>query len=150
MYADGRIKAGMGLDGGGVGPVVEGGLDRPFLVVGTEGKGGMATNVLLQQFWSNLRGWRLGLTLKGAAHNSFGDDAQLIPIALPLAGISPEEIRGMVGTIPPDRALAFQRAYPVAFFDQQLRGVGHLLDGASPRPIGMLLGLSVVGIREGR
>ncbi|QVI24009.1 hypothetical protein KHQ06_15180 [Nocardia tengchongensis] len=132
MYVDGRIKAGMGLDGGGVGPVVEAGLDRPFLMVDTEGKGGRATNPLLQTFWSNLRGWRLNLTLKGAAHNSFGDDVQLIPIALPFAGVSSEDIREMVGTIPTDRALAFQRAYPLAFFDQQLRGVGHLLDGPSP------------------
>ncbi|MET4611675.1 dienelactone hydrolase [Rhodococcus sp. PvR044] len=132
MYADGRIKAGMGLDGGGVGPVVEAGLDRPFLVVDTEGKGGRATNPLLQKFWSNLRGWRLNLTLKGAAHNSFGDDAQLIPIALPFAGVSSEDIQEMVGTIPTDRALAFQQAYPLAFFDQQLRGIGHLLDGPSP------------------
>ncbi len=132
MYADGRIKAGMGLDGGGVGPVVEAGLDRPFLVVDTEGKGGRATNALLQKFWSNLRGWRLNLTLKGAAHNSFGDDAQLIPIALPFAGVSSQDIREMVGTIPTDRALAFQRTYPLAFFDQQLRGVGHRLDGPSP------------------
>ncbi|WP_430336006.1 alpha/beta hydrolase family protein [Rhodococcus sp. ACT016] len=131
MYADGRIKAGMGLDGGGVGPVVEGGLDRPFLVVDTEGKGGKSTNPVLQKFWSNLRGWRLNLTLQGAAHHSFGDDAQLIPIALPFAGVSSEDIQEMVGTIPTDRALAFQRAYPLAFFDLQLRGVGHLLDGTS-------------------
>ncbi|MGW2197989.1 alpha/beta hydrolase [Streptosporangium sp. NPDC001682] len=133
MYADQRIKAGMGLDGAALGPVVDGGLNRPYLVVDTPGKGGMATNPQLRKFWSNLRGWRLNLTLNGAAHNSFGDDALILPLVAPLLKLSNQELRELVGTIPAARALAFQRAYPRAFFDLHLRHRGHLLDGPSRR-----------------
>lgn len=133
MFADKRIRAGMGLDGATLGPVAEAGLDRPYLVVDTPGKGGMESNPALRKFWSLLRGWRLHLTLKGAAHNSFGDDVQLMPLVAPFLGLSTEDLKGMVGTIPTARALAFQRAYPAAFFDLHLRGRGHLLDKPSSR-----------------
>ncbi|MEV0351992.1 lipase [Nonomuraea sp. NPDC050680] len=130
MYADKRIKAGLGLDGAVLGPVAEAGLGRPYLVVDTPGKGGMATNPMLRTFWKNLRGWRLNLTVKGAAHNSFGDDVRL----LRKVGLSEEELAESVGTIPEKRALAFQRAYPLAFFDRFLRGKkSPLLDGPAPR-----------------
>ncbi|MER5625244.1 lipase [Streptosporangium sp. NPDC002544] len=134
MYADKRIKAGLGLDGAVLGPVAEAGLDRPYLVVDTPGKGGLATNPVLQTFWKNLRGWRLNLTVKGAAHNSFGDDARLIRKVAPLIGLPKEELAGSVGTITEKRALAFQRAYPLAFFDRFLRGrKSPLLDRPTPR-----------------
>ncbi|MEW2114190.1 lipase [Streptomyces sp. NPDC005474] len=129
MYTDKRIKAGLGLDGAVLGPVAKAGLGRPYLVVDTPGKGGMDTNPMLQMFWKNLRGFRLNLTLKGAAHNSFGDDVRL----LRKVGLSKEELEDYVGTIPEERALAFQRAYPLAFFDRFLRGKkSPLLDGPTP------------------
>ncbi|GLW98982.1 lipase [Microtetraspora sp. NBRC 16547] len=134
MYADRRIKAGLGLDGAVIGPVAGAGLDRPYMVVDTPGKGGMSTNPALRTFWSKLRGWRLNVTVKGAAHNSFGDDVQLIPLAAPLVGLTTEEVTESVGAIPTARALAFQRAYPRAFFDLHLRGKrSPLLDGPTPR-----------------
>ncbi|WP_326642493.1 lipase [Nonomuraea fuscirosea] len=134
MYADKRVKAGLGLDGAVLGPVAEAGLDRPYLVVDTPGKGGLATNPVLQTFWKNLRGWRLNLTVKGAAHNSFGDDAQFVRTVAPLVGLPKDELDESVGTIPAKRALAFQRAYPLAFFDRFLRGKKPpLLDGPTPR-----------------
>jgi len=130
MYADRRIKAGLGLDGAVLGPVADAGLDRPYLVVDTPGKGGMVSNPVLQKFWKNLRGWRLHLTVKGAAHNSFGDDVRLIR----KAGLPAEELVESVGTITEKRALAFQRAYPLAFFDRFLRGrKSPLLDGPTSR-----------------
>ncbi|QDY80838.1 lipase [Streptomyces qinzhouensis] len=132
MHADGRIAAGASLDGGAAGPVVEAGLDRPFLVVDTYGKGGMETNPALRTFWSNLRGWRLQLTVAGAAHQSFGDEALILPKIAPLLGMDQQALEGEVGTIATHRAQAFQRAYPRAFFDLHLRGRGRLLDGPSP------------------
>ncbi|MFJ1753334.1 alpha/beta hydrolase family protein [Kitasatospora sp. NPDC088134] len=132
MLADGRITAGASLDGGAAGPVVAAGLDRPFLVVDTLGKGGMASTPALRTFWSHLRGWRLHLTVRGAAHQSFGDDALILPLLAPLLGMSPTDLADEVGTIPAQRAQAFQRAYPRAFFDLHLRGRGRLLDGPSP------------------
>lgn len=133
MYADKRIRAGLGLDGAVFGKVAQSGLDRPYLVVDTDGKGGMSTNPALRTFWDGLRGWRLNLTLKGAAHNSFGDDVLLIPMAAKLLGLSKAEVEEVVGTIPAERALAFQKAYPLAFFDLHLREQKEpLLDGPSP------------------
>ncbi|MFI6155129.1 alpha/beta hydrolase family protein [Kitasatospora sp. NPDC051170] len=132
MLADGRITAGMSLDGGAAGPVVDAGLDRPFLVVDTPGKGGMENNPALRAFWSHLRGWRLHLTVRGAAHQSFGDDVLILPLLAPLLGMSAPKLEEEVGTIPGHRAQAFQRAYPRAFFDLHLRGGrGRLLDGPS-------------------
>ncbi|MFJ4770841.1 alpha/beta hydrolase family protein [Streptomyces uncialis] len=132
MLTDGRITAGASLDGGAAGPVVDAGLDRPFLVVDTPGKGGMENNPALRAFWSRLRGWRLCLTVRGAAHQTFGDDALILPLIAPLLGMSPHDLENEVGTIPRHRAQAFQRAYPRAFFDLHLRGCGRLLDGPSP------------------
>ncbi|OKJ15911.1 alpha/beta hydrolase family protein [Kitasatospora sp. CB01950] len=132
MLADGRITAGASLDGGAAGPVVDAGLDRPFLVVDTLGKGGMESNPALRAFWSHLRGWRLHLTVRGAAHQSFGDDVLILPLIAPLLGMSPADLEYEVGTIPGHRAQAFQRAYPRAFFDLHLRDRGRLLDGPSP------------------
>ncbi|MFC3986549.1 alpha/beta hydrolase family protein [Streptosporangium jomthongense] len=122
MYADPRIKAGLGLDGAILGKVAQSGLDRPYMVVDTNGKGGMATNPTLRTFWDGLRGWRLNVTLKGAAHNSFGDDVLLIPMSAKPLGLGKAQLEEVVGTIPAERALAFQRAYPLAFFEQNLRG----------------------------
>ncbi|WP_218004682.1 alpha/beta hydrolase family protein [Microtetraspora niveoalba] len=133
MYADPRIKAGLGLDGAVFGKVAQSSLDRPYMVVDTDGKGGMATNPTLRTFWDGLRGWRLNVTLKGAAHNSFGDDVLLIPMSAGPLGLSKEQLQEVVGTIPAERALAFQRAYPLAFFEQNLRGRPQaLLQGPSP------------------
>ncbi|MFJ6569387.1 alpha/beta hydrolase family protein [Streptomyces sp. NPDC091292] len=132
MLTDGRITAGASLDGGAAGPVVDTGLDRPFLVVDAPGKGGMENNPALRAFWSRLRGWRLCLTVRGAAHQSFGDDVLILPLLAPLLGMSPHDLEGDVGTIPRHRAQAFQRAYPRAFFDLHLRDRGRLLDGPSP------------------
>ncbi|MFJ9434270.1 alpha/beta hydrolase family protein [Streptomyces sp. NPDC101490] len=132
MLTDGRITAGASLDGGAAGPVVDAGLDRPFLVVDTPGKGGMENNPALRTFWSHLRGWRLHLTVRGAAHQSFGDDVLILPLIAPLLGMSPHDLEQDVGTIPGHRAQAFQRAYPRAFFDLHLRDRGRLLDGPSP------------------
>ncbi|MFJ7280553.1 alpha/beta hydrolase family protein [Kitasatospora sp. NPDC098663] len=132
MHTDRRITAGASLDGGAAGPVVTAGLDRPFLVVDTPGKGGMDNNPALRTFWSHLRGWRLHLTVRGAAHQSFGDDELILPLIAPLLGMSPPDLEDEVGTIPGHRAQAFQRAYPRAFFDLHLRHRGQLLDGPSP------------------
>ncbi|MEV6868081.1 lipase [Streptosporangium subroseum] len=133
MYADRRIKAGLGLDGAVFGKMAQSGLDRPYLVVDTEGKGGMSTNPALRTFWDGLRGWRLNLTLKGAAHNSFGDDVLLIPMSAKPLGLGKAQVQEVVGTIPAKRALAFQKAYPLAFFDLHLRKRKEpLLDGPSP------------------
>ncbi|MEU0484959.1 lipase [Streptosporangium sp. NPDC006013] len=123
MFADTRIKAGFGLDGAKLGKSDEGrgSLDRPFVVVDTTGKGGMDKNPLVRQFWDKLTGWRLHLTIKGAGHNSMGDDVVLIRLAAAQLGLGKADLEELVGTIPVEQALAFQREYPAAFFDEHLR-----------------------------
>jgi alpha-beta hydrolase superfamily lysophospholipase len=134
MLRDRRVKAGMGLDGAKLGArdSAPDGLSRPFLLVDTSGKGGMATNPPARRFLDKLRGWRLHLTMRGAGHNSMGDDVVLIRAAATQLGLGQAELAELVGTIAPERALAFQRAYPAAFFSWHLRGEpAPLLDGPS-------------------
>jgi hypothetical protein len=45
--------------------------------------------------------------------------------------MSQRELEEQVGTITPHRAMAIQRAYPLAFYDLHFRHRGHLLDGPS-------------------
>ena len=132
MFEDRRIRAGLSMDGPMFGPVVTGGLDRPFLLMDAN----RTSRKLLadqQTFWSNLRGWRLNTGLPGAAHISYGDEELLVPQIAPLLGWSQEEIDEQIGTLRPERVEAVQRAYPLAFLDLHLRHQGQLLDGPSPR-----------------
>jgi hypothetical protein len=128
MHADSRVIAGLSLDGGVYGPVVEAGLDRPYLLMDAT-KSSRAADPDLATFWSHLRGWRLNLRVTGAGHSSYTDEQVLIPqLHLPAT-----DVEAAIGTIDPRHALAIQRAYPRAFFNLHLRHYGHLLDAPSPR-----------------
>ena len=130
MYEDRRFKAGIDIDGGAAGPVVNAGIDRPVLLVDGP-KSTRAKLPDLQVFWTRLRGWHRDIALTGSGHATFTDFEFLIPQIAPLLHATPDQVREEIGTIPPDRALAWQRAYPRAFFDLTLRHLGHLLDGPS-------------------
>ncbi|OKJ13860.1 alpha/beta hydrolase family protein [Kitasatospora sp. CB01950] len=136
MLADRRVRAGLALDGPmqpGFGhPSITADLDRPFMMM-TAGFP-RATDPYVAEFWSHLRGWRLEVRAAGAVHVSYGDNMTLIPQAGRLLGLPDEQIRRMVGTIDPSRALLIQQAYPLAFFDLHLRHrAAPLLSGPSPR-----------------
>lgn len=131
MYLDERVRAGVDLDGGLAGPVVQHGLDRPFLLMDTAIHDGLNQDPSWPSFWQHLTEWHRCLRLADADHNSFTD---IVAVAPQL----PEAVRRQLqaGTIPADRAVAAVRATVRAFFDLQLRGrpdTGHLLRGASPR-----------------
>jgi predicted dienelactone hydrolase len=133
MLEDQRIMAGVNLDGTFFGPVVNAGLDRPFLLVSSHG-GGRDNDVSWAKFWANLRGWRLNLQLTDSAHNSFSDLQALVPQAAGVLSFPPDTVQQFIGTIDPDRSITNQRAYLTAFFDMHLRHRGgHLLDRPSPR-----------------
>jgi predicted dienelactone hydrolase len=132
MFEDPRIKAGLSLDGAVYGPVVSAGLDRPYLLMDAT-KSTRQNNPDLATFWSHLRGWRLDVGVRGVAHLSYSDDEALIPQIASLVGLPPEQVAALIGTLDPGRAVAVLRAYPLAFFDLQLRHRGHLLDAPSPR-----------------
>jgi dienelactone hydrolase len=120
MFEDRRIKAGVNLDGGLIGPVVAAGLARPFMLVGNQ-EHGRDNDPSWAQFWANLRGWRLNLRLAGAAHNSFTDYQALLPQAAGVLNLPPEVVQQQIGTIDPQRSIINQRAYVTAFFDLHLR-----------------------------
>jgi Platelet-activating factor acetylhydrolase, isoform II len=130
MYADGRIKAGLSLDGPVFGPVIDMGLDRPYMLV--DARASRAAIPELQTFWEHLRDWRLDIGMRGAKHLTYSDYVTLIPQASGLLGWSPDQVEQQIGAVVPARAIAVQRAYPVAFFDLHLRHRGHLLDRPSP------------------
>ncbi|MEV4616697.1 lipase [Kitasatospora sp. NPDC049258] len=131
MRLDRRVRAGIDLDGALYGPVVEHGLDRPFLLMDTAIHDGLNQDSSWPPFWAHLSDWHRCLRLAQADHNSFTD---IVAVAPQLS----EPVRRMLqtGTIRADRAVAAVRATVRAFFDLQLRGradTGHLLCGASPR-----------------
>jgi predicted dienelactone hydrolase len=129
MLTDQRIKAGLSLDGPVFGDVVTAGLDRPFMLISA--KINRIDFPDLATFWSRLRDWRLHLTVRGAGHLSYSDLEVLIPQVAPLIPL-PADLTEAIGTVDPARAVAVQQAYPLAFFDRQLRHRGHLLEHPSP------------------
>jgi len=151
MLEDRRIEAGADLDGmlqydfdnGPLGKVAIQGLNRPFLVFGsdtsqrTDPKSAYYDKSWAS-FWKAQQGWKLNLQLPGALPQSFSDFQLVYPQVLPkVFGDTPivdDSIELRVGSIDPDRSVAAQRAYLVAFFDQFL---GHrpqtLLRKESPK-----------------
>ncbi|MFD1051653.1 hydrolase, partial [Kibdelosporangium lantanae] len=107
------------------------GLDRPYVLV--DARASRAAIPELRTFWDHLRGWRLNIGMRGAKHLSYSDFVTLIPQAASLLGLTPAQVEQQIGTVDPARAIAVQRAYPLAFFDLHLRHRGHLLDHPSPR-----------------
>ncbi|MEV7603570.1 acetylhydrolase [Kitasatospora sp. NPDC089797] len=126
---DPRVRAGLSLDGPMI-PTITTDLDRPFLMMTAVWPRTPGSDA--ETFWTHLRGWRLNLQAAGAVHSSYGDNMTLIPQAGKLLGMTEQQIQQQVGTLAPDRGIAIQQAYPLAFFDRHLRHRrGTLLDGPS-------------------
>ncbi|MCL6667518.1 alpha/beta hydrolase family protein [Streptomyces panaciradicis] len=145
MHDDRRIAAAADLDGvlayvqqdstpGNLSTVAADGLDRPFLLMGMDGNdldGVPSWDAL----WRHSPGWHRGLTLRGAEHATYTDAEALIPQLAHRLGLPRETVVANIGTIPPRRAIAAERACLAAFFDRWLRGRDDdgLLDGRSGR-----------------
>ncbi len=147
MHDDRRVKAGINMDGqmdfpdakgrgSELSSVARDGLDRPFLLMGTdaEGSGDYTRQPSWGAFWKNTRGWHGDLTMKGGQHGSYTDAAALLPQLARQGAVPADVLTKDIGTVRPDRAVAAVRAYTVSFFDRWLRGQDdHLLDGPSKR-----------------
>ncbi|GGV63517.1 hypothetical protein GCM10010277_69650 [Streptomyces longisporoflavus] len=131
MLADERIRAGLSLDGPmQMKPPLTGDLYRPFMMMSAEFT--RATNPAAAAFWSQLKGWRLDIQARGAAHISYGDNEALFPQVAKVYGWSRQQLEDVIGTLDPHQAVRIQQAYPLAFFDQHLRHRREdLLDGPS-------------------
>ncbi|GHE06330.1 alpha/beta hydrolase family protein [Streptomyces alanosinicus] len=133
MDADHRIIAGINMDGnltyvdGSLMPVARHGLDRPFLLMGKDGK--TDTGPGWQAFRAHTPGWNRQLTLLGSEHASFTDAEALVP----QLHLKPRVQRKDIGSIDPATAIRTNEAYVSAYFDHWLRGgSGRLLEGPSP------------------
>jgi pimeloyl-ACP methyl ester carboxylesterase len=127
---DPRVRAAVNLDGDILGPVLELGLDRPFLAFSNP-HNTRCTEPSLAALWPRLRGWRRQLSLRDAQHFTFADMVELYPPAWLHLGLPEQELEEALGTIAPRRAVAALRAHLKAFFDAHLKGFGHPLDEAS-------------------
>ncbi|WP_324789941.1 hydrolase [Streptomyces sp. H51] len=131
MQLDKRIDAGANLDGQFFGTAPSKDLDRPFMLFSSANHN-RNNDKSWRTLWSHLKGYRVDIKLKGAAHLTFSDYEYLVPQWAGLLGISQTQIQQQYGTIDPNRAVKIQRVYLAAFFDQQLRNKhSSLLDGPS-------------------
>jgi len=135
MDVDRRVKAGINMDGTlGVGypagtnaPVVEHGLDRPFLLLGAGGTGpdGAPQTHRTQPswglFWDNSTGWKRDLNVPDGMHFTFTDHQALIPWFDRFIDVPPELTARSIGSVDPNSILRSLRTYIPAFFDQHLR-----------------------------
>jgi predicted dienelactone hydrolase len=136
MLDDPRIKAGINMDGPLFGPVVTAGLNRPFLLLGSDPSGheshSRATDPAWASFWNASTGWKRNFQLLGSLHESYSDAEVLFPQTAPVMGLTPTQLAAIIGTINPARAVTVESTYLNAFFDQHLRHHHeHLLDGPS-------------------
>jgi predicted dienelactone hydrolase len=132
MLDDPRIKAGINMDGGLLGPVVTTGLTRPFMLL---------SDALLNRnnsgswgsFWNASTGWKRDFQLLDSLHLSYSDAEVIFPQTASVMGLTPTGLADIIGTIEPARAITVEEAYVDSFFDLHLRHRdNHLLDGASP------------------
>jgi dienelactone hydrolase len=128
MNVDPRVRAGLAFDGPmeSQPPVAD--LNRPFMLMTAQFP--RPAEPAVEQFWSLLHGWRRTLQIDGAPHGAYCDQQWLIPQLAQIVGMSAEDLAEWIGSLDPARAVRIQQAYPLAFFDQHLRGRRqHLLDG---------------------
>jgi predicted dienelactone hydrolase len=151
MLVDERIKAGADLDGtlaydmqkGPLGPAAQHGLDRPFMLFGSDGTQRTdPTNpdtfdLSWATFWQQQRGWKLNLQLPGTNHLGFSDyQFFFYDIFYGLTGDDDGAVQvqaNVGGILDRHRMLLAQRTYLTAFFDQFLQDRPQpLLQKASP------------------
>jgi dienelactone hydrolase len=124
MAADRRIRAGANLDGtmaqdplddNDLSPVARSGLDRPFLLVGSEGGETVAGTPSWASFWAHSTGWKSAVTIGRTRHASFTDAQVLLPQFQ-----DPATVREKLGTLDPRQSLSTQSRLLTTFFDRFL------------------------------
>ena len=126
MLNDSRIAGGIAMDGTLYGPVVQEGLDRPFMLMAhtnhtrVAGNGTGDADSSWFDFWSNLRGFKLDIILANSLHYTFSD----LPIVLETLGIVPNATIANnlhVTDLNGSRALKIVTTYVTAFLDMVLK-----------------------------
>ncbi|MCS0602471.1 hypothetical protein NX794_14800 [Streptomyces sp. LP11] len=130
MAAGAPIAAGANLDGSLFGPVVTGGLRKPFLLMSEDAD----NKPSWPEIWPRLRGWRRWLRLTGTRHFSYTDYESFMPQVAARLGATDEQLVEFTGPLDATRALAIQRRFLLAYFDLHLHNRRtRILDGPSPR-----------------
>ena len=126
MLNDNRIAGGIAMDGSLYGPVVQKGLDRPFMLMAhtshsrTNNSAADDPTNSWFHFWYNLRGWKLDVMLANSQHYTFSD----FPIVLETLRIVPNATTAnkLLGTdLNGSRALKIVATYVTAFMDMVLK-----------------------------
>ncbi|MEV5242543.1 alpha/beta hydrolase [Streptomyces cinnamoneus] len=118
---DRRVSAAVNLDGNLFVDLPAEGVHKPVLLLGAQRTTVPGTVDDWPKNWDRLRGWKRWLDVPTGGHMTF-TDVPWIADRFGLPGIPPEEVKGMLGTIPATRATAVTRDYVAAFFDRHLRG----------------------------
>ncbi|SDM60476.1 alpha/beta hydrolase family protein [Allokutzneria albata] len=145
MVHDRRVDAGVNLDGSMAygfgelmgqpylpGEVTKLGLDRPFLLMGSEAidpaTGKLVRHTHLNdhdrswpQFWANQRGWKRDLLLGRSGHLAYTDYQVVLRRLAQQLNLPAQRVEQLVGTIDAGRSIAAQRTYVAGFFDLHLR-----------------------------
>ncbi|MFF4411536.1 alpha/beta hydrolase [Streptosporangium sp. NPDC001559] len=122
MLKDGRVRAGIDMDGTTYAPIPQEGIARPFMFLASPEHTPGGASPAWDRDWGLMTGWKRWLTVAGAQHSSFTD---LISLADQLGVPHEGELSG-------DRSMKITRDYVLAFFDRHLRGRSRpLLDGPS-------------------
>ncbi|KAH7094672.1 hypothetical protein FB567DRAFT_510806 [Paraphoma chrysanthemicola] len=120
------VRGGLNLDGSMFGPVLETGLDRPFMLIGHENKT-QATDPSWKTIWPKLTGWKREVEVEGAAHYSFSD-LPLLTAVLGLQESLPAEVGEVLGTVKGHRMMNLTVTYVTGFLDMVLKsGSGDFL-----------------------
>ena len=132
MLNDDRIAGGLAMDGSLYGPVVQKGLDRPFMFMAhtnhtrtDDNSPGDPSNSWFD-IWPHLRGWKLDIILANSQHYTFSD----FPIVLETLGIVPNATTAaklLVTDLDGSRALEIVSTYVTAFMDMVLKSRASLL-----------------------
>ena len=137
MLNDTRFAGGLDFDGALFGDVIDQGLSRPFMIMGTQGQQ-RANETQLDdplfswfKIWPKLTSPKFSLILNDSLHYTFSD----VPIALEVLGIHPNETtlaKEQVTKMDGARALHIVTTYATTFFDFVLRGkAAEMLNSAS-------------------
>ncbi|PBC70580.1 platelet-activating factor acetylhydrolase isoform II [Streptomyces sp. TLI_235] len=122
MIADPRVRAGVDMDGTFHPVPMPGQINRPFLMLDSDGHTPGSGDSIVGRAWAALGGYKKWLTVAGADHFSFSD-----------LDVLQEQAGFPTGPLSPERGVVITREYVTAFFDQTLKGIhSPLLDGPSP------------------
>ena len=97
MLSDRRILGGMNLDGHQKGPVVQKGLDRPFVLTGVPGHDAMPGSNW-PELYDNLRSSKMDLAVANTTHLSFLD-TRLLLTTIDIPDQSKPALDALLGTV---------------------------------------------------